>query len=386
MKKIIISLIALVTVIILGFFIYLLIFGATKPSSNDVFTEFSVGDDREVSSETTDDTQVTSSSTVVSHALKQLTTKPVAGATFVTGNGKPNIQYIEQGTGHMYQIDLQSDTEKIVSGTTITQATDAIFSQDASYVAITSLTPKGTVTTVGKHNTATGGSIDGVTLPEGAHEVSFSTASNTVLYVLNTETGSSGYSYHLLNKINTEIFKIPLQNIHVLWGTPLYVYTTPTGMEDGYLYKVIENELTYVGPSGKSLLGFRYDDGVILTKTSDKNTSSIAYTTDGSEIPQAIPYIPEKCTRKSKTVAYCATPSNRKNETFPDDWYKGVLSYSDVLWTVNIASGKAGPLSDFKAESGREIDVHKIGTDASGEYIWFINKNDNTLWMFDTTK
>jgi hypothetical protein len=65
--------------------------------------------------------------------LRQLTTRPVAGAIF-TPEG---IRYVERGTGHVYQIDLVSGGERMVSGTTLQRTIRAIFSPNGNYVALT---------------------------------------------------------------------------------------------------------------------------------------------------------------------------------------------------------------------------------------------------------
>ncbi len=42
-------------------------------------------------------------------------------------------------------------------------------------------------------------------------------------------------------------------------------------------------------------------------------------------------------------------------------------------------------MSDLEGESGREIDVSELHIDTDGQYVYFVNKNDGTLWLFDTT-
>ncbi|MFZ2253151.1 MAG: hypothetical protein WAW13_03190 [Minisyncoccia bacterium] len=386
-KPILITSLIVTILIVLGIWIYLLLFGAPK-STADVFARFGIGGEQEVIPVAAEDTRIdvaTSTEMGVIQKLRQLTTRPVAGAAF----DEEGIRYIEQGTGHMYHIDLRSGGEILMSGTTIPHTTNALFSKDASSVLVTSGGVSGDNTIVGKVTTdaATGGTIEGVSLPQGAREIMFGVATNTVNYILDTETGSAGYSYNTIKKTSLQLFTSPLRDIRILWGTPLYAYTTPTATQEGYLYKVIDNELVYTTSGGQGLMGIRYADGVLVTKTSAGKTSSIVHTNSGEESNQAFPFIPEKCVTnplKDDTV-FCATPRNRAQEMFPDDWYKGVISYSDLLWSLTISTGQATPLSDFKADSGREIDVIKIGTDAEGKNIWFINKNDNTLWMFDAT-
>ncbi len=316
-----------------------------------------------------------------SQKLKQLTTKPVAGAVFT----EAGIRYVEQGTGHVYEINLITGSEALISGTTLPETAEAIFSNNSLYVAITSYNTLGNKTIVGE--ITDDGSVTGVVLPSGATDVSFADATNTLFYRVEGQDYSTGYSYDIIQARGTEIFKIPLRDVHVLWSSPLYVYTTPSFAQKGYLYQVSQNELMYTTPGGTGLMGVSYDDGVVVTKVSETNVSSFALTHSGVATALPLPLISEKCTQNHarRNALYCTTPTDINAGTFPDDWYKGTLSYSDILWDIDVAGGSATALSNFLLESGREIDVSKIGTNETGAYIYFINKNDNTLWMFDTT-
>lgn len=384
-KPILITALIVTILIILGVWVYFFLYG-TQENTDGTFARFGIGGERGDVLVPAEDTRIDvgDANTGLPQKLRQLTTRPVAGASF----DAVGIRYVEQGTGHIYHINLQSGVETIISGTTIPHTAHAIFSKEGNAVIITSRERNENNTIVGTIITdpVTGGTVAGVSLPKGAHEIAFSSASNTVNYLLDTEAGSAGYAYNMLKKVSVQVFSSPLRDIRVLWGEPLYVYTTPTAFQKGNLYRVVENELVYTSSGGEGLMASRYDEGVVITKTAGGNSLSTARTHSGEETKQAFPFIPEKCVAnptKTQTV-YCATPSNRGKEIFPDDWYKGTLSYNDLLWSLDIKTGGAIPLSDFKTESGREIDVMSIGTDSDGGKIWLINKNDNTLWMFDT--
>jgi len=93
----------------------------------------------------------------------------------------------------------------------------------------------------------------------------------------------------------------------------------------------------------------------------------------------------EKCTNNPTATSslYCAAPRIIPFATYPDDWYKGVVSFVDSLWFVDF-TGQAGTLlADLLRLSGREIDVSSIYVDESGRFLSFINKNDDTLWLYD---
>ncbi len=72
-------------------------------------------------------------------------------------------------------------------------------------------------------------------------------------------------------------------------------------------------------------------------------------------------------------------------ESFPDDWYKGVVSYTDSIVSIDIETGNTTSLIDLLNESGREVDVYKIGKNSGSTKIYMVNKNDNTLWLYDRT-
>jgi len=388
MKKNILILIGiLIILIVFGVWAYLFMYG--KPTNTDeIFAQFGLGGDDAtpvINPELSSVDVGSISNDSARQKLKQLTTRPVAGAVFSTSS----IRYVEQGTGHVYEIDLQNGAEQLVSGTTIPQTTEATFSKDGEYVAITSYILSGKKTIVGtiSQNENGDGSTEGVTLPLGATEIQFGTAPGTIQYLMRDTSGSLGYSYNIKKETSTQLFNIVLRDVHVLWGEPIYVYTTPTSQQEGNLYKVSKNNLVYVAEGETGLIAFRYDEGVLLTTLASKNEQYFALTNDGKQISQSFPSLPEKCVQnpaKARSV-YCSIPFTIDTAEFPDDWYKGTISYSDLLWSIDIETGEATGLSEFLLESGREIDVSQIGTNDTGTYIWFINKNDNTLWMFDTT-
>lgn len=387
MKKTIFIIIGvLIIILVIGVWAYLFTYGSPK-NSNDIFATFGFGKDTSVVVET-DPTRVDVQNETASglpQKLRQLTTRPVAGAVITSSD----VTYVEQGTGHIYTINLNDGNETLINGTTIPQTDGAVFSADGTYVAITSYTTQGAKTIIGIAKQSQNESVDDwFTLPLNASNITFGdTETDTAYYIIKEQDGASGYTYTMSKNAGSQLFKTALRDINALWGNPMYVHTTPTSYEEGHLYKVVGNDVSYVTKGGNGLVGFRYDDGVVVTHTNDGVQDIVAISNDGREGAQSLPFIPEKCVKNPSTEhsAYCAVPTNINTGVFPDSWYKGVISYSDILWVMNIESGEVKRLSDFLTESGREIDVEKIGTNETGEYVWFINKNDNTLWMFDTT-
>jgi len=378
-KSIFITLGILILVLILGVWAYLFAFGAPK-DADDVFARFG----KNGASETPlfDTSRIDTENVTVGgriQALKQLTTRPVAGAGFVDGG----IAYVEQGTGHLYEIDLISGAETLISGTTIPSTRKAVFSSLGEHVAITMMEGDVSKTLVGTYGSDA--QFSGIALPDNATQVAFGSGAGTIQYLVREDTGAVGYSSNLDRNSSTRVFSLPLRDVRVLWGNPVYVYTTPTATQSGYLYRVVKNNLTYVTKGDMGLMAFRTPQGLVLTSNTESSVITTTLLENAEKVPQALPLIPEKCVT-TDTAIYCAVPKETLNiYSFPDAWYKGVVSYTDALWKIDTVSGTATMLIDFIAVSGRSIDVASIGVNTDGDQVYLINKNDNTLWLFDTT-
>jgi hypothetical protein len=381
-KTIIIAIGTILILVVIAVWAYLFIYG-TPQSSDEVFARFGLGKDATpvVAENNPSDSVGVETVGAVKQKLKQLTTRPVAGAAF-TGNG---IVYVEQGTGHIHHLNLSSGSESLISGTTIAGAREAYFSPRGTHVAIARILDGVTKTIVGGVPLEGGGNLEGVSLPDGASQIQFDSTGDTLYYALKDSSGTSGYSYAIEGESGGRLFQIPLRHIRLLWGTPMYVYTTPTATQEGYLYKISGGNLEYVANGGFGLLGFRTADEILITKhVGDKVLSYAITPSKVLDLPLSL--IPEKCVEAGASL-YCAVPDNIPNSRyFPDNWYKGVVSLSDALWNVNVLNGEATLVSDFLSESGREVDVRAMGANEAGTAVYFINKNDNTLWMYDMTE
>ena len=128
MKKLLIILGSLLTIAILGAWLYLFTYG-TPENGGEIFSRFGFGKNTDIPEVIVDredaavDVGEGESGNV--ERLRQLTVRPVAGAGF----SDTGIFYVEEGTGHVYHIDLATGEEKLLSGTTIPGARHALFSE-----------------------------------------------------------------------------------------------------------------------------------------------------------------------------------------------------------------------------------------------------------------
>lgn len=314
---------------------------------------------------------------IVFKRLQQLTLRPVAGAV-IAGDV---IKYVEAGTGHIYEINLLNGRESLLGGVTLPQTHRAVFSLSGTFVAITQYLTNTPRTLVG--SVSPDGGFESISLPEGAAEVLFSHTKDGVFYYLMKQPwGSVGYSYDIESSTAQKLFEIPLRDVRVVWEDEIYVYTTPTYTQAGYAYRVGGNNLEYLSADERGLLLTPATGGPLITKVVGDILLSSRIHEGGTETYSTL--IPEKCT-KIPLGLVCGVPKEYEVVDFPDRWYKGLVSYIDILWSVDFETKSSATLIDLVAESGREIDIAQIGADEAGERFWFINKNDNSLWLFDST-
>lgn len=378
-KTLLITFAATLLVLLIGVWIYLFLFG-TPQQGSDIFARFGDNTEGTIEDIPVIETDTDPTTPFAPSRFRQLTSRPVAGAGF-RGN---TIQYVEQGTGHIYEIDLATGDSIILSGTTIPFTTHAVFSATGTSVAITSIQNNEASTMVSIMGTST--SMEGTLLPVGAREISFNADGTIAYYLLEYPEGARGYAYDLSKKTATELFNIPLRDVRVVWGSPIYVYTTPTITQEGNVYTISgRNGLAYAAGGAPGLVAVRYEKGIVTSSVTENNPQYTAVASNGTRIDQAVPFIPEKCALDplDGALVLCAVPLNLNEGAFPDEWYMGKIAYSDTLWEMNVGAGDALSLLDLQQESGRPMDIRSIGMDTYGLRVYLINKNDNTLWLFD---
>ena len=90
----------------------------------------------------------------------------------------------------------------------------------------------------------------------------------------------------------------------------------------------------------------------------------------------------DKCiwSKKSAGVLYCGTPSTTIGSGEPDNWYQGITHFSDQIWRFSTITYTSEILSEPKKDSGTDIDLINPSLSPNEDYLFFMNKNDLTLW------
>lgn len=324
--------------------------------------------------------------------LRQLTTKPVVGFVEVqaTTTDPITIRYAEAGTGNIYTIDLSSGTEERLTNTTIKDVSIAHFSPDGQTVALwTSGERRSGGVTIGQIP-ASPGSLTTSELEKDIYDVTVF-SSSSVGFTTKTATGLQATAYSLTTETENPLFTVPFYEATIAWGSSSsathVVYPKPSYALEGYLYTFTGDTMNRLPASGFGLTAINTPGYIIYTKINSSYTPETWIYNKNKRTMTTAPLtlLPDKCSShpNNPDILWCANENRKLPFEFPDSWYQGNLAFKDSLWQINLWDASADLFVDTFSESGRELDIVNVSGGVSGTAIYFINKNDNTLWMYE---
>jgi len=381
----------IIIILLLAFWLYSLLYG-TPQKVAEVFTNFGFGGNSSVvevvpvATTTVPEAPIVD---VVTAKLRQLTTRPVIGfREFQATTTEPKfITYAEAGTGHIYTINLTSGEEIRVSNVTIPTAETAVFSASGRFVAVRSgFTNKNEVLLVDLNDLS---SIKSEVLPYNIDNFTFS-VTDELLFTEITTTGAQGRALNPSTKAIREIFTVPFQAITMVWSqdgvTPHYVYPKASSRLLGFLYAVSGDSIIRMPISGTGLTAKASADYIGFSQLVNLNQQSFVYNTKTGVVSSApIMLTPEKCvfTHRNNATLYCGYEITDYPYTFPDDWYKGTKVFSDRIWSINFNTQSATQIISPPVSVGRELDITDMSIGLDDKMLYFTNKNDRTLWLYE---
>ena len=389
-RALIISSGIVIIILVLGIWIYLMLFG-TPEEGGEVFANLGF----EIAQQ---DTTVTPTAAGVpldtlvdtrsSSSLQQLTTRPVAGFAFASTSDGIAVRYAEKGTGHIYQILIATGEETVLSRMTISQVSNAVFSPDATTVALTSY--DGYIPSVFVGSFQEEPTLAGISLQPGAKNISFSSNSD-VLYTISKNNTTRGYTHNIVSLVQEELFLIHYANIDVQWGNALeeiYITTKPSEKFEGFVYTISGSTVIPVAPSEYGLSTIASSKYILSTYIKNGGYISSAATSDGTSYYIPLVVLKEKCTfvATAPDFLWCGSTFGNQSSSFMEDWYKGIEVSSDSIWLVDILEGSAKIFSNPEKDIGRPLDIYTLRESYDGTLLSFTNKADRTLWLLDTNK
>jgi hypothetical protein len=206
--------------------------------------------------------------------------------------------------------------------------------------------------------------------------------------------GDSGVGYISAfdEKTKVKIANTPLTQVTIDWpeANNVVVNTKASAVSSGFIYLIDTKSAVMKKVIGglRGLTGKMSKDlSQVIYSYSTKNSfaTSIFNTKDGTNKEVIFKTLSEKCTWSAlrKNEVYCAVPTEIPTAQYPDDWYKGDVSFVDQIWHLNTTTGEVHLLGDLLTLSNKLIDATRLTLDPSENTLYFINKGDLTLWALD---
>lgn len=382
-----------VLVIILGIGIYLVLTNVSAPTVQTIKNVLPFGTGEGVSILAGGDQTATGTSTVPGESAPQsklfeISSAPVAGFVSFAKNGFTIVRFADRATGHIFDVDPTTLEKTQISNDTLPKVYEAVFNADGSRVVFRSLendsdTIKSDLLTLippSASSTQDIYSISKTALQDNINELVG--LKNAVFFT--RSDSNSVYSAGFDNKAPKSLLSIPFTSWRLSpYGNSLLVYTKASSKELGYAYLVNGGSLTKVlGPlnglvvlpsaDGTNLLYSYLDSGNHLKVKNQKTGVSVEITPDT---------LAEKCvwSIKQTNLVYCAVPDSVSGNE-PDSWYQGSTHFADQIWRFDANSPFTDLLADSKKDSSETIDAIDLALSPNEDYLFFINKNDLTLW------
>lgn len=304
------------------------------------------------------------------------------------------VRYIVKETGNIFDINIEEMNSERVSNTTIPKIFETIWPLGADkFVAkymedVEQNQRLASVMRIFLASMATDDEdsqvLEGVFLPQGVSEVTVSPDGERAFYLLEAEDMYYGFISDFNNDDRQVIYMSSYGDFNVSWPSEnsIVLLTKPSSEVDGFVYflnpkterkeKIIggvKGMTASVSPDAKSMIYSQSGGNLAGTKVLDIEEKS---TTNFS-----IKTLPEKCvwSGMEEGVLYCGIPASIPRADYPDDWYKGKITFDDSIWKINISSGATELLLENSS-----ADATNLLLTADDEYLVFINKKDNSLW------
>lgn len=344
--------------------------------------------------------------------LYQLHKLPVADVgTIETGKNSDKVffaRYIERGLGHIFETKLSTYEETRIVNETRSRITEAHWGNNGKSVAIRFVDENNTIKTrvlnIGApslsfaKSTSTESIADNflkteeVLLPDNIPFMAVAEDGTDKLFYLENASGfTSSYKNTGVTKIFSSAFtewlpQFPNQKLVTLT-------TRPSAKVPGHLF--------FLNPSTKSVTKVLGDinglttltspDGkyVLFSETKDGVPELSVYSTSKETIsPLFVQTLPEKCVwgRKKTISVFCAVPQPLMSADYPDQWYQGLISFSDELWEINATALSATKVMSPKTFGVNSLDMTNLALSSGDEYLVFMDKVSGTPWVYQVTE
>ncbi len=332
--------------------------------------------------------------------LRQISTTPIAGMTASSTASTSIVRFMDRGTGHIFEARNTSSEIKTLSNTTLPKIYEMFGNKNGNNFIVQYLkNDTDTITnfytelrSTGTTTFQTPSELKGTYLSPDVQQVVVSPNGDRV-FTWNIENGRGvGYISSFNEKTKVKIIDTPLTQVIIDWPetNTVTLTTKASAVASGYIYSIDikSGAMKTVLGGYKGLTGkISRDNSKLLysARTSNNFITSLINTKNGSALDIIFKTLSDKCVWSTlrKDELYCAVPTEIPDAIYPDDWYKGSVSFVDQIWHMNVTTGQVHLLANPLKLSDALVDATKLSLDPKENTLYFINKRDLTLWALD---
>lgn len=311
--------------------------------------------------------------------LRHISSFPIAGAfSFINEEGEEVIRYVEKGTGHIYETKTFELGQEKISNTTIPRIHEVVWIDESSVILRYFNEEEELENFFAELED---GSLLGSFIEKDIENIKV--VGNTIRYVSETSSGSSIIRSNPNGSNRVTLYNSAFGEWDVdWWSLSLAILTTKTsGDTSGHSFFLNTNtgNLTKILDSitGLSILPNTENDDILVSGNVEGIILSQIYDTETEESTLiSLGVLPEKCIWSGEETLYCFVPISFESGLYPDDWYKGIVSFSDDIWKIDTES----EVTEVIEYLDDEIDGVNLILSPSEDYLLFTNKKDSTLW------
>ena len=320
--------------------------------------------------------------------LRQLTTKRVVGFSEINASTSDVAYFIEAGVGHMYEVDIFTGQERRISATTFPDTYSGEMSTDGKFFVLQTGYTANRETHVGSIDVSALAAVSAHKLEKGV--VSYDLLEeNKLVYAINNSNNLTVRSYDLESESSKELFTVPFQEAQILWGDaeagPHFFFPKPASGLEGFLYEYRDGTIRRLPLDGFNFSAYASHNLSLGTfEKSSKYQSALFSKDTDATVSLVKPLVPQKCllTRDSSIICGIDVSENIDGVTF-QNWLQGAARFADDIYSINIEDGERVELANTLSITGRTIDVMQMEQGTKHPFVYFINKNDQTLWIYE---
>ncbi len=298
----------------------------------------------------------------------------------------PIIRYVKRQTGHIYEMNLNTKEVNKVSNSTIPSVHKVLFDSSAKNFIYRYLSTENN--SIASFITSLGGN-NGEFLPFNIKDVSLSLDKDSFFYLIKNTGGVNGFIRSFTDNKITQVFKSSFSDWLPQWisSGKVYLTTKPSWRIDGSLFSLNtkNGSLTKIFGGVKGLTTLSNSDGSVVLYSDSLSIGPKLFllnTEDRSVVDLDSYGLAEKCIwGKNNIYIYCGIPNTIVGTNYPDDWYKGLYSFSDYFIKINTKTKEVYTLANSTEET--PVDATHLILNKDNTILFFTNKKDSTLWSLN---